>query len=680
MKNNVKVALIAGSLCAAGLSQAALVHRYDFETDASDSVGTADAIIYGVAAVTNGGLESGSTDANRISGTLVNGVPSNGAMVPSSATASITNEFTIEMWYTVGYGGPYNTAFSFSDGTTDNYVIGCPARGDNNAASSVDAKGGGSTPSGKLALGQYGDNTTLQHMIATFDGTTLTYYQNSSVDYNGFNTLHGYSASIDATGLNLSTLPLIGINGGSPWGDNSMAGSVWDFRIYDNAISAGQAVALFELGQDATVEDIAAALLVPDPLGKITSSPTGTSVVDGSVTVQSVIKHGSSVVDTALTKLYIDGGDPVDATFDVGVDETTVSYISALPHGVHTGKVVVVGTPVGAATNTWTFTVVREVSNPISLIHHWDFNENTGTIVNDSVGTADGTIMGENYTWVDGALELPGDGNSGDWNGATNTTVGSYVDLPNGMMSELPNVVTFEATYIDNESRGWARLWDFGSNTLGTEDVSDAGGLYCFLSPNRNGESRIQIGISPESPNRDLFVLISDQVTSGELIHIVWVYDSDNDLIKLYKNGVLFEGQVLNEKFAFSDMFYTDNNNWFGRSQFAGDAMFKGQIDDIRIYSGIMTAAEVAARYAEITNTGGPTGAPVINSIQVSGSTVTLNWTDEGTGTYSVERKSALTEETWTPVLSNLSAAGAEGATTNFTDSNATGFYQIKGE
>ncbi|MBN2162778.1 MAG: PEP-CTERM sorting domain-containing protein [Pontiellaceae bacterium] len=243
---------------------AELLHRYDFETDANDSVGTANGTISGSASIVDGGLYSGGSGIN---GTLVGGIPNNGVLISADAVSGITGAFTVEMWFTAPYGGPWNTAFSFSDGTTDNYVIGCPARGDSPYPSSIDAKGGGSTPSGKLALGQYADNGTLQHMLVTFDGTTLTYYQNASTDYNGFNTLHGYSASIDATGLDLSTLPIIGVNGGSPWNDNSMAGSVWDFRIYDNAVSAGQASALFALGADASNVDVIAAIPEPATFG-----------------------------------------------------------------------------------------------------------------------------------------------------------------------------------------------------------------------------------------------------------------------------------------------------------------------------------------------------------------------------------------------------------------------------
>jgi hypothetical protein len=239
---------------------AGLLHRYDFETDASDSVGTAHGTVYGSASVTGGGLYSG---GGWINGQLNAGVPNNGALLDASAVSGITGAFTIECWMTAGWGGGYTTAFSFSDGTTANYVLGTPARGNAPYASSVAVIGGGTGLGEQQAAGRWFDTGDLLHMLVTYDGTTLTYYQNTSTDFDGFNTANGLSASIVVPGLDLSTLTQIGINGGAPWPDNSMNGSVWDFRIYDNAFSANQVAALYALGADATNADIIA--VIPEP-------------------------------------------------------------------------------------------------------------------------------------------------------------------------------------------------------------------------------------------------------------------------------------------------------------------------------------------------------------------------------------------------------------------------------
>ncbi len=257
MKKFFALLLMAGLTASASAS---LVHRYDFDTDASDSVGTADGTIYGSALIQDGGLYSGGSG---ISGQLDNGIPRNGALIDASAVDGITGAFTIECWVNAGQGGPWTTAFSFSDGTTGNYVIGTPARGNFGYASSVAVIGGGAATTEALAFGKYIDTGILVQMVASFDGTNLTYYQNTSTDFEGFNSGNSLSATIDATGLDLSSLTQIGVNGGGPWPDNSMNGTVYDFRIYDGAVSASQVEALYALGTDASNEAIVAA--VPEP-------------------------------------------------------------------------------------------------------------------------------------------------------------------------------------------------------------------------------------------------------------------------------------------------------------------------------------------------------------------------------------------------------------------------------
>ncbi|RYD26123.1 MAG: LamG domain-containing protein, partial [Verrucomicrobiaceae bacterium] len=233
---------IAGLALVPSLGSAALVHRYDFETNANDSVGSANGTLHGSATITGGGLNSGGSG---ISGTLNGGVVQNGAQLPASAVAGLNGSFTIEAWIKAPYGGGYTTAFSFSDGTTSNYILGTPARGNSPFASTVAMIGAGGSATELQASGRYADNDQLIHMLATYDGTTLTYYQNSSTDLDGFNTTNTLSASITNPGFNLSSLTQIGVNGGAPWPDPSMNGTVFDFRIHDASVDAAQAAALF---------------------------------------------------------------------------------------------------------------------------------------------------------------------------------------------------------------------------------------------------------------------------------------------------------------------------------------------------------------------------------------------------------------------------------------------------
>ncbi len=264
---------LTGFALTPALCSAALVHRYDFATDASDSVGTSHGTLHGDASFTGGGLYSG---GNGKPGTLNAGVVSNGVQLPASAVAGITGSFTVEAWIQTPFGGPFTTAFSFSDGTTSNYLLGTPARGNSPFASTVAAIGAGGSATELQASGRYADLNELVHMVLTYDGTTMTYYQNASTNLDNFNSNNGLSASINNPGFNLSTLTQIGVNGGAPWNDNSMFGTVFDFRIYNNSLGATQVSNLFALGSDATNAQILAAIPEPAAAGLLAFAALGT--------------------------------------------------------------------------------------------------------------------------------------------------------------------------------------------------------------------------------------------------------------------------------------------------------------------------------------------------------------------------------------------------------------------
>ena len=245
-----------------------LLHRYDFASNASDSVGTAHGTLRGSATISGGALNT-----TPVAGSLSGGVPQNGLQLPPSAVSGITGPFAIESWFVASYGGGYTTLFSFSGNTTASYILATPARGNSPYASSISVIGGGGGTAEQQASEQYQDTGALHQMTVTYDGTTLAYYIDGALG-----SFSGLPPTITNPGIVLATLTYIGLNGGSPWADNSINGSTRDFRLYGRSLTAGQVAGLYSLGPEASNAAIAAALTLPATPTGLAATPTNSQV------------------------------------------------------------------------------------------------------------------------------------------------------------------------------------------------------------------------------------------------------------------------------------------------------------------------------------------------------------------------------------------------------------------
>ncbi len=265
--NGYKTALIAGllSLGMAVNSGAQLLHYYQFSTDtANDQVGTANGTLLNGAAITGGALVTqGGNGA--VSGQWGGSGPM--MTLDSSAVSGITGGFTIVDWFSCSTGWPkYDTAYAFSDGTQNNYLLGNPVQGYSPWPSGVGIAGGGGyghyqDPNSdwcQNVLGIYLDTGSINQTVLTYDGTTFSYYVDGVLaNYNGL-----ASTAVDP-GFNLSTLTDIALNGGSPFGDPALTGSTYSFSIYGQALTATQVADVYGLGDNANPTDLAN--VVPEP-------------------------------------------------------------------------------------------------------------------------------------------------------------------------------------------------------------------------------------------------------------------------------------------------------------------------------------------------------------------------------------------------------------------------------
>ena len=245
-------------------------------------------------------------------------------------------------------------------------------------------------------------------------------------------------------------------------------------------------------------------------------------------------------------------------------------------------------------------------AQPSQLVHRWNFNEPGGDDVFDIVGTAHGKIRGPttgtgSWSRSNGQVVLSG--------GAS--TIASYIDLPNGILSSL-NETTLEGWITVNGSQNWSRWFDFGSSTGGERQAPGGAG---------NGITYWMAGQSGGNVNLRRFEIrgagagnlldVTDTLTLAQQFHFAAVYDAKGNggapQTRLYRNGALIS--TVNASVRLNQI--NDVNNWLGRSNFFADANLNGAFNEFRMWNGALSAAAI-----QDTAAAGPDALPQAPRIQ----------------------------------------------------------------
>jgi len=210
------------------------------------------------------------------------------------------------------------------------------------------------------------------------------------------------------------------------------------------------------------------------------------------------------------------------------------------------------------------------------LAAHLTFDESSGDTAFDATGYGWNGALINGPTWVPGYM-----GNAVSLSGAS-----QYVSLPTGVIGNL-NDFTLAMWVNLNSVSTWSRIFDFGVDRE----------RYMFLTPQRAGTpARMSFAITTGSSRAEERIDGPAPLSVGW--HHVAVTLAGADGTGL---GILYvDGEEVGRN---STMFHTPGmlgalgntvNNWIGRSQY-DDPYLNGSVDDFRIYSGALTAAEIAA-------------------------------------------------------------------------------------
>jgi fibronectin type 3 domain-containing protein len=408
------------------------------------------------------------------------------------------------------------------------------------------------------------------HVALTQSGTTGTLYINGTAV--GTNT----ALTLKPSNLGTTTLNYIGR---SQWSaDPYLNGVVDDFRLYSQAMSAAEIAAFAHPGAGA---------------------PMQLAVVPGDT--QATLSWLPNATSTYTVKRATTSGGPY-TTVATGV--TSLSYTdTGLTNGV-TYYYVVSGTnDAGSGPDSAEVAVT-----PSALVVLLKFDETGGTTAADSSGRANHAALVNAPSFI-----------AGKFNNALNfpATSSQYATLSSGIVSGFTNFTI--STWIKVNALGnWQRIFDFGTGTTN----------YMFLTSQYAGSAgKLRFGIRTTSATAEQNVSGSIALSTGVWTHVA--VTRSGTTVSLYVNGSFAGSNTIALNPA--DL-GTTTQNYLGKSQFGADPYLNAALDDFRLYSQALSAADIASLAA-------PPAAPAGFGATPGDARVTLAWSAvTGATGYNVKR------------------------------------------
>ena len=324
---------------------------------------------------------------------------------------------------------------------------------------------------------------------------------------------------------------------------------------------------------------------------------------------------------------------------------TGTGRIVAVSPGTATMSATFSGGSLGTFTNNNNAIItVTPMTN--SLVHRYSFNEPAGDVTTaDSAGGSDwdGALQG-GAALGGGRVTL--DGSSG------------YVQFPAGIVSGM-DAVTIEAWVAFGAPAASAWLYSFGDsdassppegeNYIGFQPYTGAGSAAALFGRGDPG-SADEEGAS--------FSLVGNGGTNylGS-VHLTVVYHPYAGYVCFYTNGVsaAVKSSVVNSLAA---TLGADPLNYLGRSLYGSDPFLSASIDEFRVYSGPLSAAQIAADYALGPNQLIRTATSVTLSASASPGGVVIRWPTTSALVGLMCSPSLEAGASWVPASGTLTAAG----------------------
>jgi hypothetical protein len=169
-------------------------------------------------------------------------------------------------------------------------------------------------------------------------------------------------------------------------------------------------------------------------------------------------------------------------------------------------------------------------------------------------------------------------GNTFSFNGTSD-----YLSVASGQNYYSSGFTAEAIVKFTSTAQTWERILDFSSGTPSENII--------FSRSGNSNDLRLQIFNGSTSVGD---ITATGAITNGSYAHYAATANGSN--LYLYKNGV----QVATVASSGLPSNATRTTNYIGRSPWAGDSYFSGNIDMVRTYSRALSAAEINANYRSI--------------------------------------------------------------------------------
>jgi glucose/arabinose dehydrogenase len=383
------------------------------------------------------------------------------------------------------------------------------------------------------------------HLAVTYDGTNTRLYVNGAL----------VTSTASPFSLPNSDRPLR-IGGNGIWSGEFFDGLIDEVRVYNRTLTGAEVVSDMNAAVGGGSEPPPPPQDTTPPSARITA-PVAGSTVSGSVDVTA---DAADNVGVASVQFKV-------GTTNIGSADTTAPY--SVPWNTTTvanGNHSLTAVARDAAGNTVTsspvqVTVSNGTTQPSGLVGAWSFDEGGGTAAADRSGrNNDGTVSGAAWS------------TSGRFGGALNFDgVNDWVTVADSPSLDMAGPLTLEAWVKPDVLGNW--------DTVVMKEASS----YLAYALYATGDWQVPSGWARDS-NAQGTQFLSTTAWS----HLAYTFDGT--VSKLYVNGVLVSSATM--PFALPD---TSQPLRIGGNGIWSNEFFDGLIDEVRVYSRSLSAAEVGA-------------------------------------------------------------------------------------